>query len=106
MAGYHKYDNERLEFLGDAVIDYVIAFEYYNNLTEYIRGNTKKRPVVFEEGYLTAAKQAITSNNFLGSVGFVNFFPHCAFMKKSKELSQFEDFKSHLGTHRGIPLNP
>ena len=27
-------------------------------------------------------------------------------MKKSKELSQFEDFKSHLGTHRGIPLNP
>ena len=60
MAGYHKYDNERLEFLGDAVIDYVIAFEYYNNLTEYIRRNTKKGPVVFEEGYLTAAKQAIT----------------------------------------------
>ena len=103
MAGYHKYDNERLEFLGDAVIDYVVAFEYYNNLSEYIIGNGA---AVFKEGDLTAAKQAITSNNFLGSVGFINFLPHCALTLNSKLLSQFEDFKSHLGTKRGIPLNP
>ena len=36
MPGYDPTcDNDRLEFLGDAVLDYVVAFEYYNNISAY-----------------------------------------------------------------------
>ena len=36
MPGYDSTcDNDRLEFLGDAVLDYVVAFEYYNNISAY-----------------------------------------------------------------------
>ena len=37
MPGYDPTcDNDRLEFLGDAVLDYVVAFEYYNNISRVL----------------------------------------------------------------------
>ena len=52
MRGYDEnWDNERLEFLGDAVLDYIVALEYYSNQAKY----NSPRPL--DVGDLTAAKQ-------------------------------------------------
>ena len=55
---------------------------------------------------MTAAKQAITSNNTFGSVGFTRFFPHAMLTRDPKILSLLEDFKAQLRTNYGLPLNP
>ena len=55
MRGYEDQDNERLEFLGDAVLDYIVAMEYYSNETKY--NSTTELDV----GDLTAAKQVLKS---------------------------------------------
>ena len=61
MRGYESQDNERLEFLGDAVLDYIVAMEYYSNEAEYIGETTNKEKsnsiMELDVGDLTAAKQ-------------------------------------------------
>ena len=66
MRGYESQDNERLEFLGDAVLDYIVALEYYSNEAKYIGENAEDMKSSKEKnnsitkldvGDLTAAKQ-------------------------------------------------
>lgn len=101
MHGFNKVDkldsNERLEFLGDAVLDYLVVDEYYNK-----RGNQLK----FDSGQLTDLKQAITSNNVFGSLAFTLFLPHTALTSDNRKLYQLEYFKLQLAVEDGIPLNP
>ena len=56
MKGYESQDNERLEFLGDAVLDYIVAMEYYSNETMY------NSATELDVGDLTAAKQVCSSS--------------------------------------------
>jgi len=101
MHGFNKKDkldsNERLEFLGDAVLDYLVVDEFYNK---------RKNQQRFNSGQLTDLKQAITSNNVFGSLAFTLFLPHQAYTSDPKKLYQLEYFKLQLATVDGIPLNP
>ena len=100
MDGYNKKEkldsNERLEFLGDAVLDYLVVDEFYN----------KRKEIRFDSGELTDLKQAITSNNVFGALAFTLFLPHFALTNDPRKKYQLEYFKAQLAVNRGIPLNP
>ena len=100
MDGYNKKDrldsNERLEFLGDAVLDYLVVDEFYNN----------RKEIRFDSGELTDLKQAITSNNVFGALAFTLFLPHYALTNDPRKKYQLEYFKAQLAVNKGIPLNP
>ena len=100
MDGYNKKDrldsNERLEFLGDAVLDYLVVDEFYNN----------RKEIRFDSGELTDLKQAITSNNVFGALAFTLFLPHYALTNDPRKKYQLEYFKAQLAVTKGIPLNP
>ena len=56
-AGYDEnWDNERPDFLGDAVLDYIVALKYYSNQAKY----NSPRPL--DVGDYTAAKQVSSIN--------------------------------------------
>ena len=101
MEGFNKSDkadsNERLEFLGDAVLDYLVVDEFYNH---------RKCEYFLDSGLLTDLKQAITSNNVFGSLAFTLFLPHSALLSDAKKLYDVEWFKLQLATEGGCPLNP
>jgi dsRNA-specific ribonuclease len=67
-----KDNFERLEFLGDAILDYLVVDELYN-----------RRSAALDSGDLTDLKQSITSNNLFGSLAFVMGLPQSMLMKAS-----------------------
>jgi dsRNA-specific ribonuclease len=97
-----KDNFERLEFLGDAILDYLVVDELYN-----------RRSAALDSGDLTDLKQSITSNNLFGSLAFVMGLPQSMLMKASAAkdhiscMYKLEQFKNLLNKRqRGVPLNP
>ncbi len=59
-------DNERLEFLGDAVLDLVVSHLLYQNIAQFSEGQmTKTRALVVCEPTLAKAAQAINLGGYL-----------------------------------------
>ena len=97
-----KDNYERLEFLGDAILDYLVVDELFN-----------RRSASLDSGELTDLKQAITSNNLFGSLAFCMGLPQSTLMKASaakdhiSAMHKLEEFKNLLNKQeRGVPLNP
>lgn len=82
---YKKIDNERLELLGDAVLDLII--------TEYI---FKKYPNS-SEGYLAKLKSMIVSEPVLADISLENNIGDYLFLSKGEEKTGGRKRKSILG---------
>ena len=66
MPGYDPTcDNDRLEFLGDAVLDYVVAFEYYNNISAYTPASAHWAKLGSETDELSVILDIILLTSFL-----------------------------------------